>query len=69
MDHRFHLGGTTSVLDADTDDAGEEDDGNETAQEKPGGGVLGFGALLLFFLFLRCCRLGREVVEVLRNRG
>ena len=42
MDHRFHLGGTTSVLDADANDAGEEDNGNETTQEEPGGGVLGF---------------------------
>ena len=35
MHHRRHLGGATSILDADADDAGEEDDGNKTTQKKP----------------------------------
>ena len=45
----------------DADDAGEEDDGNKTTQEEPGGGVC-------TCFVLRCCRLGGKVVEVLRNR-
>ena len=39
MHHRWHLGGAASILDADADDAGEEDDGNKTTQQQPGGGV------------------------------
>ena len=39
MHHRWHLGGAASILDADADDAGEEDDGNKTTQQKPGGAV------------------------------
>ena len=49
MDHRWHLGWTTSILDADADDAGEEDDGNETTKQEPGGGVWRFGGWLLGF--------------------
>ena len=64
----MYLGGATSILDADADDAGEEDNGNKTTQEQPGGVAYGRLDMLLGFV-LRCRRLGGKVVEVLRNRG
>ena len=37
MDQRLYFGWAASVLGADADHAGEDDDGNKAAQEKPGG--------------------------------
>ena len=47
MDQRLYFGWAASVLGADADHAGEDDDGNEAAQEKPGGEK---GGYLDFFL-------------------
>ena len=47
MDQRLYFGWAASVLGADADHAGEDDDGNKAAQEKPGGEK---GGYLDFFL-------------------
>ena len=66
MDQRFYFGWAASVLGADADHAGEDDDGNEAAQEKPGGEK---GEYLDFLFFVSRCRwLGRKFVEILGSK-
>ena len=52
MDQRLYFGWAASVLGADADHAGEDDDGNEAAQEKPGGKKGGYFDFLIFCLTL-----------------
>ena len=71
MDQRLYFGWAASVLGADADHAGEDDDGNEAAQEKPGGekgGDLDFFCLTLPLAGTEVCRdpgkqirIGREL--------
>ena len=65
MDQRLYFGWAASVLGADADHAGEDDDGNEAAQEQPGGEKEGY---LDFFFVSRCRWLGRKFVEILGSK-
>ena len=48
----MYLGGATRILDADADDAGEEDDGNKSTQEEPGGVIWRFGHVVGFLSYV-----------------
>ena len=63
MDQRLYFGWAASVLGADADHAGEDDDGNEAAQEKPGGEK---GDIWTFFF---CLTLPLAGTEVCRDPG
>ena len=66
MDQRLYFGWAASVLGADADHAGEDDDGNKAAQEKPGGKK---GGYLDFLVFVSRCRwLGRKFVKILGSK-
>ena len=66
MDQRLYFGWAASVLGADADHAGEDDDGNKAAQEKPGGEK---GDIWTFWFFVSRCRwLGRKFVEILGSK-
>ena len=64
MDQRFYFGWAASVLGADADHAGEDDDGNKAAQEKPGGEKGGYLDFLVF-----CLTLPLAGTEVCRDPG